>query len=179
MGIVYEAWQEAPRRKVALKVMNPQVVSKTATQRFHQEGEALGRLQHPGIAQVYAVDTADLGFGEQPYLAMELIQGKPLLEYAHAEGLGRKQRVLLLASICDAVRHAHDRGVIHRDIKPDNVLVDEGGQPKLLDFGIARMGEALDSDQIQTTQSGHVLGTLGYVAPETNPKRHGPRGARR
>jgi len=137
MGIVYEARQESPSRVVAVKVMNPQMVTPEATRRFRLEAEALGRLQHPGIAQVFAADSADLGFGEQPYLAMEYIDGQQLLEYVHAKRLDRRARVALLATLCDAVEHAHSRGIIHRDIKPDNVLVDQEGRAKLLDFGIA------------------------------------------
>ncbi len=166
MGIVFEAVQDKPRRTVALKLMHPSVASADIARRFRLEGEALARLQHPGIAAVFASESADLGSGEQPYLAMELILGRQCLEYAHAEGLTTEQRVRLLAKLCDAVEHAHQRGIVHRDIKPDNVLVDGTGQPKLLDFGIARVVETSTLLGTMQTQEGQLLGTMAYMAPE-------------
>jgi serine/threonine protein kinase len=143
MGLVYEAEQEHPRRTVALKVIRSGLSDPKLVRRFEQELLALGRLQHPGIAQIYEAGTADNGFGPQPYFAMELVRGQPLLEYADAHQLTSRQRLDLMARVCDAVHHAHQRGIIHRDLKPGNVLVDETGQPKILDFGVAR---AIDSD---------------------------------
>ena len=110
--------------------------------RFERESQALGRLQHPGIAQVYEAGTADTAFGSQPYFAMEFIEGAPLKEYVAANRAGRAAGgSTWSARICDAVQHAHDRGIIHRDIKPGNILVDRRGQPKVLDFGVARLLE--------------------------------------
>jgi serine/threonine protein kinase len=110
----------------------------------------LARLQHSGIAQIYEAGAADAGFGPQPYFAMEFIHGKPLHEYAESRRLSARQRLELMAKVCDAVEHAHQRGVIHRDLKPGNILVDESGQPKILDFGVAR---ATDSDTQATKQT--------------------------
>ena len=103
------------------------------------ESQALGRLQHPGIAQIYEANTADTGFGPQPYFAMEFIRGLPLRQYAEAHRLSTRQRLELMVKVCEAVHHAHQRGLIHRDLKPGNILVDETGQPKILDFGVARV----------------------------------------
>src|SRR5205807_10230707 len=106
---------------------------------FAREAHVLGRRHHPGIAQVYAAGLTDDG---QPYFAMELVHGPPLLEYAGRHRLDTAARLALVARVCDAVQHAHDRGVIHRDLKPANLLVDEAGQPKVLDFGVARATDA-------------------------------------
>jgi eukaryotic-like serine/threonine-protein kinase len=165
MGAVYEAEQDQPRRLVALKVIRSAWASPQTLRRFEQESQALGRLQHPGIAQIYEAGSAETGFGVQPFFAMELIHGKPLVEYADEQKLNMRQRLELMIQICDAVHHAHQRGIIHRDLKPSNILVDEAGQPKILDFGLAR---ATDSDAQATRQTdmGQLLGTLAYMSPE-------------
>ena len=107
MGSVYEAEQELPRRTVALKVIKPGMASSDLLRRFDQEAQALARLQHPGIAQVFQAGTADTGFGPQPYLAMEFIRGQSLADFAAARKLNARQRLELTAVVCDAVHHAH------------------------------------------------------------------------
>jgi predicted Ser/Thr protein kinase len=165
MGIVYEAEQEQPRRSVALKVIKPGFATPERVWRFEHESKALGRLQHPGIAQIYEASTADNGFGQQPYFAMEFIRGQSLLGYAEAHRLNTRQRLALTAKICDAVQHAHERGLVHRDLKPGNILVDETGQPKILDFGVARVTES-DAQATRQTDLGQIVGTLAYMSPE-------------
>jgi eukaryotic-like serine/threonine-protein kinase len=144
MGAVYQAEQDRPRRAVALKVIRGVWASTELNRRFEQETQALARLHHPGIAQIYEAGSAETGFGVQPFFAMELIQGKPLVQYAEDHKLDTRQRLELMIKVCEAVQHAHERGIIHRDLKPSNILVDENGQPKILDFGLAR---ATDSDR--------------------------------
>src|SRR5215468_10113643 len=165
MGTVYEAEQDHPRRTVALKVIRRGFTSRELLRRFEREAETLGRLQHVGIAQIYEAGTADSGFGPQPYFAIELIRGRSLLEYANERKLHFRERLEIMAKVADAVQHAHQRGLIHRDLKPGNILVDEAGQPKILDFGVAR---ATDSDSQATMQTdiGQLVGTLAYMSPE-------------
>ena len=166
MGIVYKARQDNPERAVALKVIRPGVTSRRMLQRFEHEPQILARLQHPGIAQIYEAGTFKSDAGEQPFFAMELVSGEPLREYADARRLGTRQRLELLSKVCDAVQHAHQKGVIHRDLKPGNILVSESGQPKVLDFGVARL---TDGDvQITTLQTdvGQLIGTIPYMSPE-------------
>jgi tetratricopeptide (TPR) repeat protein len=165
MGIVYEAEQERPRRRVALKIIRPGVVTPTMLRRFEHEYEFLGRLQHPGIAQIYQAGVADTGYGPQPYFAMELVRGRRLDEYVRLKELGLKDRLALVADIADAVQHAHHRGVIHRDLKPANILVAESGGPKVLDFGLARAAQAELQSTVQT-MAGEVVGTMSYMSPE-------------
>jgi len=167
MGLVYEAKQRHPERAVALKVVRAGYLSPQMLRRFVLESSVLGRLQHPGIAQVYEAGTATDDRGhEVPFFAMEYVRGVTLTRYAEQRSLGTRQRLELLASICDAVNHAHQKGVIHRDLKPGNILVDETGQPKILDFGVAR---ATDCDIQQTTMQtdiGQLIGTVPYMSPE-------------
>src|SRR3954452_23672582 len=122
MGIVYEAEQDRPHRTVALKVIKPGFASSNVLKRFELEAEALGRLQHPGIAQIFQAGMADTGSGLQPYFAMELIQGEPLVQYAEAHALNVQQRLELVGKVCEALRHANQRGIIHRDLQPANSL---------------------------------------------------------
>lgn len=165
MGAVYEAEQEKPHRIVALKVIRPGYATEEMTRRFELESQALGRLHHPGIAQIYEAGSAETPFGVQPYFAMEFIDGVSLVAYADQHKLDARARLRLLASICDAVHHAHQRGLIHRDLKPSNVIVDANGQPKILDFGIARITDS-DSQATRETNVGQLVGTLPYMSPE-------------
>ncbi|MGA3317752.1 MAG: serine/threonine-protein kinase [Candidatus Korobacteraceae bacterium] len=165
MGAAYEAEQDKPRRRVALKVIKAAWASPELLRRFEQESQALGRLHHPGIAQIYEAGSADTGFGLQPFFAMELIHGKPLDEYADVQHLNMRQRLALMIQVCEAVQHAHQRGIIHRDLKPGNILVDESGQPKILDFGLARVTDS-DTGATRQTDMGQLLGTLAYMSPE-------------
>jgi tetratricopeptide (TPR) repeat protein len=165
MGVVYEAEQDMPRRVVALKVVNPGLANAELLRRFEFESQVLARLQHVGIAQIYEAGVADAGFGPQPYFAMEFIHGVPLDAFATTSGLGFRERMELVAKVCEAVEHAHQRGIIHRDLKPANILVDQSGPPKILDFGIAR---AIDGDAqlSRRTDVGQLIGTLAYMSPE-------------
>jgi WD40 repeat protein/serine/threonine protein kinase len=163
MGTVYEAEQDSPRRTVALKVIRPGLVSAELLSRFSHEAQILGRLQHPGIAQVYEAGSGEDG---QPFFAMEFIRGMPLDEYSRSCGLHPSARLELLAKVCDAVQHAHDKGVIHRDLKPGNILVDPSGQPKVLDFGVAHVTDADLLTTSSRTRTGELLGTLSYMSPE-------------
>jgi tetratricopeptide (TPR) repeat protein/predicted Ser/Thr protein kinase len=165
MGAVYEAEQDQPRRRVALKVIKSAWADRELLRRFELESQTLGRLHHPGIAQIYEAGAAETGFGSQPFFAMEIIHGKPLIEYAEAKHLNTRQRLALMIQICEAVEHAHQRGIIHRDLKPGNILVEENGQPKILDFGLARVTDG-DMQATRQTDMGQLLGTLAYMSPE-------------
>lgn len=165
MGVVYRARQRNPPREVAFKLIRRDLASASAARRFEHEAAILGRLQHPGIAQIYAAGRVDLAGGSRPYFAMELISGVALSAFAPPD---RRARLDLFASICDAVHHAHTKVIIHRDLKPSNILVVEtptGPTPKILDFGVAR---AAESDLALTAQTAHgeVIGTLPYMSPE-------------
>jgi hypothetical protein len=165
MGAVYEAEQEHPQRRVALKLIKSGFGTEDQRKRFEQEAQALGRLQHPGIAQIYQAGSIETDFGPQPYFAMELISGVGLLQYVQQRRLNLRPRLELMTQICDAVQHAHQRGIIHRDLKPANILVDADGQVKILDFGLARI---TDPDAVATRQTeiGQIVGTLPYMSPE-------------
>ena len=157
MGVVYLAEQQNPRRSIALKVIRPEAISPSLRARFEDETRVLARLKHPGIAAIYAAGSAEVDGEDCPYFAMELITGQPLDE--HARALSHAEKIALLREVCMAVEHAHQRGVVHRDLKPGNVLVDESGRPRVLDFGVAR---AIDSD----SRAGELVGTLPYMSPE-------------
>ena len=165
MGTVYEAEQDHPRRVVALKIIPSGLVTPEILRRFEKESQALGRLQHPGIAQIYDAGAAVTGSGPQPYFAMERIHGELLDDFAKSHALDVRAKLVLMIKICDAVQHAHQRGLIHRDLKPGNILVDESGQPKILDFGVARMTEPGDQMTL-LTDAGKLVGTLAYMSPE-------------
>ncbi|HIA72752.1 MAG TPA: serine/threonine protein kinase [Phycisphaerales bacterium] len=167
MGVVYEAMQEAPRRRVALKIIKAGAGSDMALRRFQFEAQTLAKLSHPNIAQIFEAGTWESENGESPFFAMEYIPGAiGFVEYAQKRDLSIKDRLELFQKICEAVHHGHQKGVIHRDLKPDNILVDNQGEPKIIDFGVARATDAdLAVTTMQTTM-GQLIGTLQYMSPE-------------
>jgi predicted Ser/Thr protein kinase len=163
MGIVYEAEQRSLRRTVALKLLHPRYNSDQENiQRFHQEAQNAARLDHPNIVKIFEVNQAN-GYH---YIAMQYIDGMTLEAWSKQNGpVPLEQIVPLLASVADALDHAHGLGIVHRDIKPSNILLHPKGQtwvPYLVDFGIARL---LNSGQT-LTQPGSVIGTPDYMSPE-------------
>ncbi|MHC4934099.1 MAG: serine/threonine protein kinase, partial [Planctomycetota bacterium] len=166
IGTVFEAEQDEPRRRVALKVLRAEVASPEILRRFELEAQALGSLHHPGVAQVYALGRFESASGTLPYIVLEFVDGEALTDYAVQYGLDRRQRLELLAAVCDAVQHAHQQGVIHRDLKPANILVEKQGQPKVLDFSVSHVAQEGQPESATLTRTGHVLGTLAYMSPE-------------
>lgn len=166
MGIVYEATQEHPARTVALKVIRPGHESSALVRRFAREIDILGKLEHSGIARIYEAGEFATAHGTQPYIAMEFVRGWTLLRYCNDHDLNIASRVELFARVCDAVEHAHSRGVVHRDLKPANIFVNEEGNPKILDFGIARVTGDPSPNNITLTISGQMVGTPRYMSPE-------------
>jgi eukaryotic-like serine/threonine-protein kinase len=172
MGRVYEAQQASPKRSVALKVIRAGFGTSEGLHRFAREAEMLAQLKHAGIAQVYESGVAPDNHGTpRRFLAMELVRGEPLLHHAESAKLSLDERVELLARVADAVQHAHQRGVIHRDLKSANILIepvagDRIGQPKVLDFGVARLQEGADGARSMVTEAGRIIGTLAYMSPE-------------
>lgn len=170
MGAVYRAKHERTGQTVALKVLRVALAGDDWTRRFEHEVQILGKLRHPAIAQIHdaGVMDADASPGGErlPYFVMEYVDGQALTGYAGTHALTTRQRIDLLIRVCEGVHHAHQRGVIHRDLKPDNVLVTESGHPKVLDFGVARMKSADDVDGTVMTRAGQLIGTLAYMSPE-------------
>jgi len=168
MATVYEAMQEQPRRRVALKVMRRALPGSSAVRRFEFETEVLAKLQHPGIAQIYEAGAADEEHGlAAPFFAMEYIaDAETITAYAETRGLPAHERLAMLAEVCDAVHHGHQHGVIHRDLKPGNILVDSAGRPRVIDFGVARSTDPGHAWITQQTSVGQIVGTLNYMSPE-------------
>ncbi|MCB9855101.1 MAG: serine/threonine protein kinase [Phycisphaerales bacterium] len=172
MGIVYLAEQAIPRRHIALKVMRTVMDRPADADRFRREAEALGRLRHPGIAQVYEAGQSDHNADPRAYIAMEYVEGDTLSDFVQRRDPSVRQRLQILAQLCDSVQHAHQKGVIHRDLKPANIIVVDNGaksqeniRTKILDFGVARIVDA--DDRAGTLSSSQPLvGTLPYMSPE-------------
>jgi tetratricopeptide (TPR) repeat protein/tRNA A-37 threonylcarbamoyl transferase component Bud32 len=156
MGTVYEAQQAVPRRRVAIKTIHPWVISERSLAHFRFEADALANLEHPNIPRVFSVEEHDGAI----CIVMELVRGPELRDHVASSRL--EEKLELLARVADAVHHAHLRGFVHRDLKPDNVRIDEDGSPRVLDFGIAQV---LDP-AAQTPSDRLVSGTLPYMSPE-------------
>ncbi|MFN0138362.1 MAG: protein kinase domain-containing protein [Phycisphaerae bacterium] len=169
MGAAYEAQQENPHRLVAVKTIRTALRTPRMLRRFEYEAQILGRLRHPGIAQIFEAGLAETSHGQLPFIAMELVQGVQLDDFARRTS-DLRQKLELFAHICDAVQHAHQQGVIHRDLKPGNILVEVGAgimpMPKILDFGVARLTEPEDCLATLRTEPGALIGTLPYMSPE-------------
>lgn len=195
MGVVYLAEQSTPvRRRVALKVIKPGMDSRSVISRFEAERQVLSLMDHPHIAKVFdggtigeGVKNQGSGVGERgaanltpdsclltpgfglPYFVMELVQGRPITQYCDEHRLSLRERIALFIPVCQAIQHAHQKGIIHRDIKPTNVLVAEGDErplPKVIDFGVAKALDQPLNDNTLFTGMGQIVGTLEYLSPE-------------
>jgi serine/threonine protein kinase/WD40 repeat protein len=166
-GFVYMAEQDRPiRRKVALKIIKPGMDTRQIIARFEAERQALALMDHPNIARVF--DAGETASGH-PYFVMELVKGVPITSYCDQNKLTLRLRLELFIHVCNAVQHAHHKGIVHRDIKPSNILVtlhDGEAVVKIIDFGIAKaMGQAL-TDKTMFTGFAQILGTPLYASPE-------------
>ena len=167
MGIVYLAEQQGSiRRRVALKVIKPGMDSKRVLARFEAERQALALLDHPNIAQVYDAGTTVNG---RPYFVMEYVKGLPITEYCDYRMLRIEERLRLFQQVCQAVHHAHQKAIIHRDVKPSNILVttqDDQPVPKIIDFGVAKAIAQPLTERTLYTEQGQLFGTPEYMSPE-------------
>jgi len=162
---VYEATQLTPRRKVAVKLLRDALPLIDASRRFDREAAALGRINHPNVARIFEAGRHRTDSGSVlPYLAMEFVDGPTVTRFAQQQRLERDEIIRLAIKIATAVHAAHQQAIIHRDLKPANVLVGPDNEPKVLDFGIARLADG-DARTWRTT-AGVLLGTPGYMSPE-------------
>ena len=167
MGTVWMAEQSEPiKRRVALKIIKLGMDTKEVVVRFEAERQALALMDHPNIAHVIDGGATETG---RPYFVMELVKGVPITEYCDRAKAGLRERLELFTKVCEAIQHAHHKGVIHRDIKPSNVLVtlhDGVPVPKVIDFGIAKATSAELTQKTMFTQFAAIIGTPEYMAPE-------------
>jgi serine/threonine protein kinase len=167
MGLVFMAEQQRPvKRKVALKIIKPGMDSKQVVARFEAERQALALMNHPHIAQVFDAGETESG---RPYFVMELVRGVPITEYCDQNNLTPRERLQLFIPVCHAVQHAHQKGVIHRDIKPTNVLVtlhDGKPVPKVIDFGVSKAIHQEMTERTLFTNFAQMVGTPLYMSPE-------------
>jgi serine/threonine protein kinase/tetratricopeptide (TPR) repeat protein len=166
MGTVYEAWRADGefRHRVAIKLVNAGLDNNFVVKRFRNERQILAALDHKNIGRLLGGGTTEAG---DPYFVMEYIEGEPLYKYVETHHLNIADRLRLFLEVCDAVQYAHEKLVIHRDIKPTNIMVSSSGAPKLLDFGIAKLlNPQLVSDTTPQTTLGVRLMTIEYASPE-------------
>lgn len=165
-GAVYAAEQLATRRACAVKMLlGGRFASERQRVRFEREIEVVARMRHPSVVTLYESGLTREG---EPWFAMELVEGARLDDFVRTNALHGRQVALLLQSVTDAIAYAHRRGVIHRDLKPGNILVDVDGTPRVLDFGLARLDDGSNpiAPGVGTTMAGEFLGTFAYAAPE-------------
>jgi serine/threonine protein kinase/tetratricopeptide (TPR) repeat protein len=166
-GLVFVAEQQEPvRRKVALKIIKPGMDSAQVIARFEAERQALALMDHPNIARVFDAGATDSG---RPYFVMELVRGIPITEYCDKHQLSPHERLELFITVCQAIQHAHQKGIIHRDVKPSNVLVtSHDGKPvaKVIDFGVAKAIHQHLTERTIYTHFAQMIGTPLYMSPE-------------
>ena len=166
MGRVFAATQESTAKQVAIKVLRADIAGEESVRRFELEARILGSLDHPNLARVLGAGVEETDEGPVPWIAMELVEGRPLLDWRRDAKPSTRSCLELVATLADAVRHAHSKGIIHRDLKPANVLVDDDGAAHILDFGVAR---AIDPELRSTslmTDAGRLIGTVSWMSPE-------------
>lgn len=167
MGLVFMARQQEPvKRNVALKIIKPGLDSRQVIARFEAERQALALMDHPNIARVLDAGSTESG---RPYFVMDLVKGIPITDYCDREQLCTRERLELFVPVCQAIQHAHQRGVIHRDIKPTNVMVtlhDGTPVPKVIDFGVAKATNRELTQETLVTGFAQVIGTPLYMSPE-------------
>ena len=165
-GVVWLAEQDGTRRRVAVKMLlQGRFATSRQRSRFEREVEVIASLRHPGIVIVFESGTSNDG---EIYFAMEYVEGRTLDKWLEESTPTPREAVQKMLDVAEAIAFAHRRGVIHRDIKPGNILVDDNGQPKVLDFGLARLEDDQDAERAQmlATAAGEFLGTFAYAAPE-------------
>jgi serine/threonine protein kinase len=169
MGAVFLAEQDSPvKRRVALKILKPGLDSRQVLRRFDAERQSLALMDHANIAKVLDAGVTPLG---RPYFVMELVSGIPIAKYCDEHRLPIRARLELFVSVCHAIQHAHQKGIIHRDVKPSNVLIcvqeDQAtATVKVIDFGVAKvLFQQLSGDSVHT-EIGQIIGTLEYMSPE-------------
>jgi serine/threonine protein kinase/tetratricopeptide (TPR) repeat protein len=167
MGVVYLAEQVAPvKRKVAVKIIKLGMDTKQVMARFEAERQALAMMDHPSIAKVYDAGATETG---RPYFVMEYVKGVPITEYCDTHRLNNHERLELFQEVCQGVQHAHQKGIIHRDIKASNILVaihDNKPVPKIIDFGVAKATAQRLTERTVFTELGQLIGTPEYMSPE-------------
>jgi hypothetical protein len=167
MGVVFVAEQERPvRRKVALKIIKPGMDTKEVIARFEAERQALALMDHPNIAKVFDAGSTDSG---QPYFVMELVRGIPITDCCDQGKLSIREHLGLFIPVCQAIQHAHQKGIIHRDVKPTNVRValhDGKPVPKVIDFGVAKATHQRLTEHTIYTRLAQIIGTPMYMSPE-------------
>jgi len=167
MGEVYEARQQGPLgQRLALKVIKPGMDTHEVVARFESERQALALMEHPNIARIYDAGATEQG---RPYFVMEFVPGVPITTYCDIERMGELERIHLFLIVCEAVHHAHQKGVIHRDLKPPNILVmlvDDKPVPKIIDFGVAKATTLRLTERTLFTEAGVMIGTPEYMPPE-------------
>jgi serine/threonine protein kinase len=166
-GAVYMAEQETPvRRKVAIKIIKLGMDTKQVVARFEAERQALALMEHPNIAKVFDAGATESG---RPYFVMELVKGIPITEYCDQNNLNTEQRLRIFLDVCSAIHHAHQKGVIHRDVKPTNVMVtlhDGRPVPKVIDFGVSKATNQRLTEKTLFTEYHQFIGTPQYMSPE-------------
>lgn len=160
---VWKAIQNATSRDVALKILRMDLSTDGVFSRFAREIRLMEKLNHPNVAQIYD-SRVDAGLG---YCAMELIDGAPLQKYIKDHKIVKAELLEIVAQICDGLQHAHENGIVHRDVKPSNIMMTQQGTPKLVDFGLGRNLFRCDTErEASQTMEGYVVGTPMYMAPE-------------